>query len=227
MRPRSPPQLMEQAAGLSKPNDRKWKVRAPGTPRPSRRQLLGGRAPCASATHPQLHWACGTRLLNDCLHFLTHLLTRFCSFCLDPDSPQRCLARHPQAAAGAHVSAAPGSRSRASQQQSPPAPLVDPACQPGCPAARLPIQTVKRAACVPQHASLPPAAARPTRYGCLEAVPPADAPTLFSAATRYGLPALRAGCLRVLCGTTTVETVSTHVLLAYEHQCSELMQVGA
>ncbi|KIY97378.1 hypothetical protein MNEG_10585 [Monoraphidium neglectum] len=61
-------------------------------------------------------------------------------------------------------------------------------------------------------------------YGCLEAVPAADAATLFSAATRYGLPALRDECQRVLCASTTVETVSTHVLLAYEHASADLMQ---
>ncbi|KAI8464627.1 MAG: hypothetical protein J3K34DRAFT_526059 [Monoraphidium minutum] len=55
-------------------------------------------------------------------------------------------------------------------------------------------------------------------YGCLDAVPQADAATL------YGLPALRDECLRVLCATTTVESMSMHVLLAYEHQSSELMQ---
>ena len=56
-------------------------------------------------------------------------------------------------------------------------------------------------------------------------MPPALVPCLLSRC-RYGLPALRGECLWVLCATTTVETVSTHVLLAYEHQCSELMQVG-
>lgn len=57
------------------------------------------------------------------------------------------------------------------------------------------------------------------RYGCLDAVPPADAATLFAAATRYGLPGLRAECLRVLCEITSLETVATHVLLAYEQVC--------
>lgn len=58
----------------------------------------------------------------------------------------------------------------------------------------------------------------------------ASKPTLLSACHvvyRYGLAALRAECLRVLCATTTIETVSTHVLLAFEQQCTELMQVRA
>ena len=65
----------------------------------------------------------------------------------------------------------------------------------------------------------------PLRYGCLDAVPPVDAATLFGAAARYGLAALRAECLRVLVQHTTVESVTTHVLLAAEQQCPELMQV--
>lgn len=63
------------------------------------------------------------------------------------------------------------------------------------------------------------------RYGCLEGVPPADAATLFTAAARYGLPALRAECLRVLVAHTTVESAATHALLAAEQGCPELMQV--
>ncbi|GBF88805.1 hypothetical protein Rsub_01706 [Raphidocelis subcapitata] len=60
-------------------------------------------------------------------------------------------------------------------------------------------------------------------YARLDAVPPRDAPTLFGAAARYGLPGLKAECLGVLCATTTLENVSTHVLLAHEERSPELM----
>jgi hypothetical protein len=55
-------------------------------------------------------------------------------------------------------------------------------------------------------------------------VPPRDAVPLFTAASRYGLAALRAACLRMLCRATGLDTVATHVLLAHEQVCPELMQ---
>ncbi len=43
---------------------------------------------------------------------------------------------------------------------------------------------------------------------------------------RYGLPALRKECVKVMISSLSLETTPTFALLAHEHSCPDLMQVG-
>jgi hypothetical protein len=64
-------------------------------------------------------------------------------------------------------------------------------------------------------------------YGSLTAVPVEAAPLLFKAAERYGLAGLRSACLKMIIATLSLDNVCSSVLLAHDHNVSELAQVGA
>lgn len=61
----------------------------------------------------------------------------------------------------------------------------------------------------------------------VEDIPLEAAPLLFTAATAYGLSALRAACLSLVISSITLDNVCSRALLAHEHTCSELSQVCA